>query len=376
MIGDGAAPRQDERVELAHAIYHRSKERWRSLPPTVIIGRHARLATALDRLHRFAEADSPVLITGETGTGKELFARGLYLLCRRVGRPFVRVNCAQYHDGHLIASELFGHRKGSFTGAIDDHVGLFESAHTGVLFLDEVAELTMPAQAMLLRVLSEGELVPVGETVPRHTDVRVVAASSQDLGRLVHEGQFRRDLYYRLRSLHIQVPAVRERGDDWMLVREYYLRQLVQSKARAKRFSDASIDVLSRYDWPGNVRELKALVETGFHLSEGEIIEPCHFLEALEEAGRLQQIGKIPIVDIETRCYEQMVNREGNFWQIIRDAYKNHELSRNQVRAIIGRGLVATRGSYKRLLPLFGLEDSEYLPFMDFLRHHKLKPGR
>jgi DNA-binding NtrC family response regulator len=374
MTGDARVPQHDEQTDLARVIYQRSRERWGEPTATVMIGRHTRFTAVLDRLQRFAESDSPVLISGETGTGKELFARGVYLLSRRADRPFMRVNCAQYQDAQLMASELFGHKKGSFTGAMQDHTGLFESGHTGVVFLDEVAELSLAAQAMLLRVLSEGELVPVGDNSARRVDVRVVAASSVELGQMVQTGRFRRDLYYRLRGLQLQVPAVRDRGRDWELIREYYLRQLTSANARRKRFSEDSIEVLSRYDWPGNVRELKALVETGFHLSEDETIEPQHFLEGLEDAGRLGQLGKVPFIDVETDCYEQMTSGKANFWQAVCDPYKKRELSRHQVQAIIARGLAATHGSYKQVLPLFGIAPGDYLRFMDFLRHHKLKP--
>jgi two-component system, NtrC family, response regulator HydG len=373
-IGAALSPLPAEHTALADVIYHRSTARWGSASPTVIVGQDARLAAVLERLRRFADSDSPVLVTGETGTGKELFACGLYLLSRRAGRPFIRVNCAQYHHGELMASELFGHRKGSFTGAIENHAGVFQCAHSGVVLLDEIAELSLAAQAMLLRVLGEGELVPVGETTSRRVDVRVIAATSHDLGQMVQAGRFRRDLYYRLRGLHLEVPPVRERGNDWELIREYYLRQLAESTSRQTHFSAASIDVLSRYEWPGNVRELKALVETAFHLSEGGVIEPRHFVETLEEAGRLAQLERVPFVDAEEQCYEQMANGDADFWQLVRDPYMKRELSRRQVRRIVGRGLVATRGSYKRLLPLFHIADGDYLRFMDFLRHHELKP--
>jgi transcriptional regulator with GAF, ATPase, and Fis domain len=361
--------------ELAQAICSRSKERWKDAAPTVMIGRDPRFVAVLDKLERLSGSDGPVLISGETGTGKELFARGLYLLSRRNGRPFLRVNCAQYHDGQLMASELFGHRKGSFTGAIRDHVGLFESASTGIVFLDEVAELPLHAQAMLLRALSEGEVVPIGETVPRRVDVRVIAATSMDMGSLVRNGRFRRDLYYRLRGMHLEVPPVRERGRDWELIADYYLRNLEAARARQKRFSAESREVLSRYAWPGNIRELKALVDSGFHLSEGELIEPRHFLESLEQAARLEQLETIPLLDAGAECYDRMTRGEGNFWELVYRPYLERELSRSQVRAVLARGLAATLGSYKRLLQLFGIAPEEYPRFMDFLRHHKLKPS-
>jgi transcriptional regulator with GAF, ATPase, and Fis domain len=364
----------DECTELAHRIYARSREHWPDAPPTVMVGRDPRFSSTLDRLARVAQSDSPVLIVGETGTGKELFAHALYLLSRRNRGPFLRVNCAQYYEGQLMASELFGHKRGSFTGAVRDHVGVFESAHGGMVFLDEVTELPPAAQAMLLRVVSEGEMVPVGETAPRRVDVRVVAATNGDLAPLIQAGRFRRDLYYRLRGMQLDVPPLRERGGDWELIRDFHLRRLGVAPARHKRFSAESIDVLREYDWPGNVRELKALVDTGFHLSDGEWIEPFHFVESLEEAARLRQLERVPLVDLESQCYERLLRGEGDFWEVVHGPYMRREMSRVQVRAVVARGLTASRGRYKGLLPLFGLPAGDYLRFMDFLRHHELKP--
>jgi transcriptional regulator with GAF, ATPase, and Fis domain len=363
-------------TQVATMIQTLARACWGDASPWLLVGRHPSFTAVLERLARLAGSEAAVLINGETGTGKELFARALYLLSRRRGRPFLRVNCAQYQDGHLMASELFGYKKGSFTGAVGDHVGVFESADGGVVFLDEIAELTAPAQAMLLRVLGEGEIVPVGETSPRRVDVRVVAATGADLTSRVESGRFRLDLYYRLRSLHLQIPPVRERGRDWELIGAYYLHQLATSPEKRKRFSPEAIDVLSRYDWPGNVRELKGLVDAGFHLSESEWIEPRHFLESLEQAARVSQFERMPLLDVESELYDRMASGEASFWQLVHRPYLERELSRGQVRSLIARGLDAARGSYKRLLPLFGLREADYARFMDFLRHHDLKPPR
>jgi DNA-binding NtrC family response regulator len=362
-------------TDLARRIYASSKQRWGEAAAAVMIGLDEKFTAVLDQLARFADSATPVLITGETGTGKELFARALCLLSRRDDEPFLSVNCAQYHDGQIVVSELFGHRKGSFTGAAADHQGLFEAASGGMVFLDEVTELSPAAQAMLLRALSEGEIVRVGETRPRRVNVRVVAAAGGDVPALVRSGRFRADLYYRLRGLHLRVPAVRERGRDWELIRDYYLGRLGTSRSREKRFSRESLEVLEGYEWPGNVRELKSVVETGFHLSDSALIEPRHFLDSLEEAARLGQLRKVPFCDVETRCYESMIQKEASFWEAVHAPYLKRQLNRDQVRNIVSRGLAASRGNYKRLLGIFGIADSDYLRFMDFLRHHALKPG-
>jgi DNA-binding NtrC family response regulator len=242
------------------------------------------------------------------------------------------------------------------------------------VFLDEVTELPPAAQAMLLRALSEGEIVPVGDTRPRRVQVRVVAATNGDVPALVQSGRFRMDLYYRLRGLHLRVPPVRERGRDWELIRDHYLRRLGIASRSEKRFSHESLDVLSRYSWPGNVRELRSLVEASYHLSDGSVIEPRHFIDSLEEAARLTQLRKVPLCEADTDCYERMVEQQASFWDVVYRPYMDRDLNRAQVRTIIARGLSASRGSYKRLLAIFGMPEDDYLRFMDFLRHNRLKP--
>jgi transcriptional regulator with GAF, ATPase, and Fis domain len=363
-------------TEVARTIHDLSLQRWGPAASVRVIGRHDSLVDMLNRLVRFARADSPVLITGETGTGKELVARAVYLLADRSRKAFAKMNCAQYQEGQIIASELFGHRKGSFTGAVADHEGVFQAADGGVVFLDEIGELSLQVQAMLLRVLSEGEVVPVGGTQARRVDVRVVAATNQDLRARVQNGAFRPDLYYRLRYLHVEVPPLRVRGDDWQLILSHHVDGLAQKRAIVKRFSDEALALLRNYDWPGNVREVKALADTGFSLSDGTLIEPRHFIEALESAARVHQFQNVPLAeaDVVTRKYTSLVKQEGSFWDLVYQPYMDRELTRADVRAIVTRGLTSVRGSYKRLLTRFGVAPEDYLRFMDFLRHHRLKP--
>jgi transcriptional regulator with PAS, ATPase and Fis domain len=364
----------DAQLEIARRITRLATEHWGTRKATVVIGRHEHLRIALERALRAAASDMPVLLTGETGTGKELFARAIYLFSARVQRPLLSVNCAQYQEGQLIASELFGHRRGSFTGAVSDHRGVFEEANGGTVFLDEVGELTPNAQAILLRTLSEGEVVPVGATRAIPVDVRVIAATSRDLAELVRAGKFRGDLYYRLRYLHVHVPAVRDRGDDWELIASYYLAGLGRAGGQRKMLGPDARSVLVEHPWPGNVREIRAVIETGYYLSDSDVIHARDLGEALENLARREQLAKIPFVvdDAVTR----MASGQVTFWEAVHRPFMDRELSRAEARDIVLEGLQQTRGSYKRLMGLFGVAEREYLKFMDFLRHQRLKPDQ
>lgn len=347
---------------------------WGDRDAVRMIGRSASLAAAQEKLFRFAQIDRPVLVTGESGVGKELFARSLYVLSSRRGRPFVSINCAQYQNDDLLVSEIFGHTKGSFTGASTDHSGLFEVADGGVLFLDEVAELSSRAQAMLLRVLSEGELKPLGGNQIRKVNVRIIAATNRPLRQMIVEGTFREDLYYRLRYLHVHVPPIRERENDWHLLVNYFLSRSNATQPATKQFSTSAWSLLSTYAWPGNVREIQSVVDVGFCLSEGASIEPIYIRDALEERMPSFNTEEKSPSGIVTRLYAQMLEDGEDFWHVIREPFMDRELNRSQVRAVVQCGLRDTQGSYKRLLEIFRVEQSDYLRFMDFLRHHRLKP--
>ncbi len=363
-----------DQLSAASRIYELSIQRWGAEGATVIIGRDPRLEAALGKLLRFAAATSPTLLTGETGVGKELFARALFLSSRRSHKLFLTVNCAQYTSEHLAGSELFGYRKGAFTGAQADRRGIFEEADGGVVFLDEIGELTLPTQAMLLRVLSEGEILPVGGARARKVDVRILAATNRDLAEMVAEGRFRKDLYYRLKCLTVEVPTLRQRGDDWQLIARYYLRRLFKEYARSKRLARDTIGILGRYRWPGNVRELKNLVEVGYHLSDSNEITIDDLGSALEERPRWDDLGRLPAGSASGLC-ERMAAGQETFWEAIHQPYLQRELNRTQVREVIAYALAhCSRGSYKRMLSAFGVSDEDYLKAMDFLRHHDLKP--
>ncbi len=237
-----------------------------------IIGNSDAIRQSLEMMGQVAPVDISVLITGESGTGKEMVAKGLYKFSRRAQQEMVTVNCGAIPAG-IIESELFGHKKGAYTGAGDDRKGYFETAHKGTVFLDEIGELPLETQVKLLRVLESGEFMRVGESKTRITDVRVIAATNKDLDGLVQKGQFRQDLYFRLKTVTIDIPTLRQRIDDLSLLVERFALEFTRSNDIPYRgFMPEAIRRMKQYDWPGNVRELKNFVESILVMEKGERI--------------------------------------------------------------------------------------------------------
>ena len=232
----------------------------RDTMPPALLGRTPAMTGVYKQIAHAAAADAPVLIIGESGTGKELVARAIHQHGNRAGRPFVPINCGALTET-LLESELFGHVKGSFTGAIADNKGVFQTAHTGTVFLDEVGEMSPALQVKLLRVLQEGEVRSVGSSRPTKVDVRIVGATNVDVEKAVAEGRFRQDLYYRLGVVVINLPPLRERREDIPLLVERFVSAAAAKTGKHVEVSPAALDALSAYHWPGNVRELENAIE-------------------------------------------------------------------------------------------------------------------
>ena len=277
-----------------------------------IVGGSPEIREVLSVIARVAVSDSPVLIHGESGTGKELIARTIHLQSRRAGRAFVSVNCGALPDT-LLETELFGHKKGAFSGAIASRVGLFEAANGGSLFLDEIGEMSPAMQVRLLRTLDSGEVRRVGEERAFHVDVRVIAATSKDLHREAGEGRFRWDLYYRVSTVVVEVPPLRQRHGDLPLLVEHFLTPFARA-GKALRFSRDAMDRLVGYGWPGNIRELRNLIERLQILREGQEI---HAAELPPELGRPAPAATpepttlTSLADVERRHVERVLAATG-----------------------------------------------------------------
>ena len=258
-----------------------------ALPLPGFLGTSGPTRTLLEMVAKVARSPLPVLITGETGTGKELVARGIHTLSGR--DPFLAVNCAALPD-HLLESELFGHEKGAFTGADRAKPGLFEAAHGGTLFLDEVAELPLPLQPKLLRALEEGEVRRVGSTRPTRVDVRLLAATNRDLDEEIAAGRFRQDLFWRLNGLALHIPPLRERPADVPVLVDHFLERFAASTDRrtARRFAPEAVSLLVSYPWPGNARELRSAVERAATLHEGDVLPAEALPERVRHGGLLR----------------------------------------------------------------------------------------
>jgi transcriptional regulator with GAF, ATPase, and Fis domain len=355
-------------TDVALEVRAKSLEKWGSKQAVDLVGVSPKMRDTLDKVQKFAKFNQTILITGESGVGKELFAKACYLLSPRIQAPFVVVNCPQYSEGNVTVSELFGHMKGSFTGAIADHKGLFSAAEGGAVFLDEVGDLPPTAQTMLLRALAEKEVKPLGSNQAHLVDVRVIAATNRPLRDMIQSGQFRQDLYFRLRYFPLEIPPMREREEDWKLLVNYFVDRLNQEYNLKKVFSPTSVKFLEQYPWPGNVRELKSIVTIGFSMAEAKYIEPDHFL------GELRQTS-LPGPDPgKSKLFQSMVEEGRTFWDIVHEPFLDRDLNRTQVRDIVAQGLLAARGSYRRMSVLLNIRPEHYQKFMDFLRHHRLKP--
>ena len=350
--------------------------------PVQFIGCSRAIMELQAEVERVARSDAKVLITGESGSGKEVVARAINAASARAHTAFVPVNCAGIPEA-LLESELFGHVKGSFTGAYRDKPGKLEMADNGTIFLDEIGEMTLRMQGLLLRFLETGEIQKVGaERVTRTASVRVMAATNRDLRELITQGQFREDLFYRINVIHVIVPPLRERRDDIPLLVDHFLKNLTHGDLNGRgarndqhiivrSISPEAMKTLTEYSWPGNVRQLQNVVERLVVSGRREVVTPDDLPFEIRTPG---QSGGRPRRErrrtVSDELFEKLVQNGESFWATVYPLYMNREITRANVRDLVHKGLEEARGNYKIVLRLFNMESADYKRFLNFLRKH------
>jgi transcriptional regulator with PAS, ATPase and Fis domain len=359
-----------------------------------LIGTSHAVADLKAEIERVARSDAKVLITGETGVGKEVVARAINAASARAQLAYVAVNCAGIPET-LLESELFGHVKGSFTGAYRDKPGKLEMANNGTIFLDEIGEMTLRMQGLLLRFLETGEIQKVGaERLGAASNVRVIAATNRNLRDLISQGQFREDLFYRLNVIHLVVPPLRERREDIAPLIEHFLRRYMNGNGGVngngngtgngtgngdtnghhsivRAIAPETVAVLREYAWPGNVRELENVIERLVVTGRRDVIQ----VEDLgPEIRTPSQIGMRPRRErrqtVADDLFKKLIDQRESFWTSVYPLYMNREITRSQVRDVVRKGLEEARGNYKIVLRLFNMESTDYKRFLNFLRKH------
>ena len=351
-----------------------------------LIGTSPAIRLVQQELEFAARSDAKVLITGESGVGKEVVAQLVHEQSRRAHAPLVTINCAGVPDS-LLESELFGHMRGSFTDAYRDKLGRCETAHRGTLFLDEVGEMSLRMQGLLLRFLESGEIQRVGSDRPNGiVDVRVIAATNRNLMGCIGDGTFREDLYYRLNVIHVTVPGLRERPEDVLPLFEHFLQHYAASHGSMPiELTPQARQCLVGYAWPGNVRELKNAAERMVVRSQTSRADVGDLPPEIAGRGVEQRHAVRLKESPATALYERLVTHGENFWSAIYKPFVSRDLTRADLRTIVGMGLEQTRGNYKQVVELFNMAPADYKRFLNCLRTHqchvafrrfRMTPGR
>ena len=303
-------------------------------------------------------------------------ARAIHSSSGRARTRLVSLNCAGIAESFL-ESELFGHAKGSFTGAYRDKQGLLEMANHGTVFLDEIGEMSLRMTARLLRFMETGEIQPVGSLlVCRSINVRIISATNRCLPAQIESGAFRRDLYYRLNVVHLKIPPLRERREDIAPLTTHFLRVLSeQEKVEPPRLGKDAIERFLGYSWPGNVRELRNVIERLIVRRAGQTVTVDDLPQSWWQEGPAQPRGAeglMPQVSVVDQLFDRMVKGGETFWSVVYPAFLSRDLTREHLRELVSRGLCQTRGNYRILIPLFNMKEGDYRRFLAFLRKHGL----
>jgi transcriptional regulator with PAS, ATPase and Fis domain len=343
---------------------------------TELIGSGSVISDLKAEIERIARSDAKVLITGESGVGKEVVARAINAASARAHKAFVAVNCAGIPET-LLESELFGHVKGSFTGAYRDKPGKLESANSGTIFLDEIGEMTLRMQGLLLRFLETGEIQKVGaERVSMATDVRIIAATNRNPRELIAKGQFREDLYYRLNVIHLVVPPLRERREDIPELLDHFLRRYTNGNGDNPQYvvrgiAPEAVAALRAYSWPGNVRELENVIERLVVTGRREVIQVDDLGPEIRTPNWISvRPRKERRQTVADDLFKKLTSDRESFWTSVYPLYMTREITRGNVRDLVRKGLEEARGNYRIVVRLFNMESRDYKRFLNFLRKH------
>jgi DNA-binding NtrC family response regulator len=337
-------------------------------PAAQILGISAAARLINDDVECAARSDAKVLITGESGVGKEVVARLIHQQSARRAAPLVTINCAGIPDT-LLASELFGHMRGSFTDAYRDKQGWIEQAHRGTIFMDEIGEMSAQMQSMLLRFLENGEIQRVGSDRRTCTvDVRIIAATNHDLTARVAARQFREDLFYRLNVIHVEIPPLRRRRDDIPVMLDHFLRMFAEShRVKVPQITEDAAAQISAAEWPGNVRQLRNIAE---RLVVRGAAGPITVADLPREILSMHGAGETPS-QTATRSdllFRRMVQEGATFWTVVHEPFMARDLTRDDLRGAVRAGLKLSHGSYQGLAELFNVAPSDFKRMMSFLR--------
>jgi transcriptional regulator with PAS, ATPase and Fis domain len=340
----------------------------------MLVGESAAMLDLRAEVERVAKSDAKVLITGESGSGKELVAHAVHAGSARAERNFVAVNCAGLPET-LLESELFGHVRGSFTGAYRDKLGKLELADRGTMFLDEIGEMTLRMQGLLLRFLETGELQKVGaDRVVGRVDVRVLAATNRNLRDMIGQGTFREDLFYRINVIHLTVPPLRDRREDIPRLAQFFLDHFTRSDGFVpRRLSPEALAAFTQYHWPGNVRELENVVERLVVTGRTETIQVSDLPPEIRVRSG-NGSGAAPRRErrrtVADDLYRRLIEERESFWSVVYPLYMQREITKANVRDLVRKGLEEARGNYKIVARLFNMEQQDYKRFLNFLRKH------
>jgi DNA-binding NtrC family response regulator len=340
-----------------------------------LLGNSRPMLDIIEDAHALATTDSKVLITGESGVGKEVLARLIHRSSRRGHLPMVTLNCAGVPDS-LLESELFGHTRGSFTDAHRDRRGLLEVAHGGTVLLDEVGEMSMRMQGLLLRFLENGEIQRIGsEKANTIVDVRVIAATNRNLLEQVKRKEFREDLYYRLNIVHLIIPPLRDRREDIKLLLEHYLDEFrLRHRVPPCDVLPEAMARLEAYDWPGNVRQLKNVAERLVVHQNGRRVSVSELpvdVRAPEPSPSAAPTATSYTEGLAASCYQRMAQGHESFWDVVYQPFMLRDMTRDTVRSVVRRGLEQTKGSYRLVSQLFNLPPTDYKRFLNFLQKYE-----